>query len=167
MKDEVQLIVRRPLAVLEGEIRKAHGISAPLADVSVDDTFITFVFSGSKTDSEAQGSAAEMNGSPDIVQRGRTPSEGRRRRRRKRKRVRIRTSGWEVVTKMTNSQGLRCNIYRPLYEALKGRKIGKREAAITVHDIIRKNGNPNPSAASVEYFLNNTLEYIAAQEAPS
>src|SRR3990170_6859666 len=117
MKDEVQTVVRRPLAVLEEEIRKTHGITAPLADVSVDDTFLTLVFSGLKSESGNQTSRL-VDGGADLVQRQRASGPSRRRRRR-RKRNRIRTAGWEVIAKSTNSKGLRCNIYKPLYEALK------------------------------------------------
>jgi len=162
-KDEVQTVVRRPLALLEDEIRKAHGISAPLADVSVDDAFLTFVFSGSKVDVKTQGILREAGGNADLVQRERASNPARQRRRR-RKRNRVRTAGWEIMAKITNSKGLRCNIYRPFYEALKGGEIGKREAALRVLEIMKKNRNPNPSSASVEYFLANTLEYIQVEQ---
>ncbi len=163
MKDEVQTVVRRPLAILEAEIRKTHGILAPLTDVSVDNTFLTFVFSGPKSDAGLQASPLYTGGRRDIVQRERASVPSRQRRRR-RKRNRIRTAGWEVLAKFTNSKGLRCNIYKPFYEALRNREVGRREASLVALDIIKRNHNPNPSSASVEYFLDNTLEYLKAEQ---
>ena len=147
--------------MVEEEIRRIHGIKTPLADVSVDDTFLTFVFAGSK--SEPLG-PSKLRGSPhdDLVELERT-SEPHAQRRRRRKRSRIRTAGWEVIAKFTNSKGLRCNIYKPIYEALSNPDLGEREAALAVREVIKKNRNPNPASASVQYFLQNTLEYISSQ----
>ena len=87
---------------------------------------------------------------------GKRPSRARRRRR---KRNRIRTRGWNVIAKITNSKGLVANIYEPLVKALEGREVTKAEQKKTVRQLLIANGN-DPSEESVEYFLNNTLEYL-------
>jgi hypothetical protein len=80
-------------------------------------------------------------------------------RRRRRKRNRIRTRGWNVVAKITNSTGLVANIYEPLVKALEGREVTKSEQRKIVRQLLISNGN-DPSQESVEYFMNNTLEYL-------
>lgn len=71
----------------------------------------------------------------------------------------MKTRGWEVVGKMTNSRGLTAVIYKPFVEALKAGDLTPAEQRTVVARILRSNGN-HPEDASVDYFLNNTLEYL-------
>lgn len=81
-------------------------------------------------------------------------------RRRKRRRNRIKTRNWKVITKIKNSDGLTANIYEPIVTAIEGKEILKEEQRKIIRQIMLKNGN-NPTEESVEYYLNNTLEYLS------
>jgi len=78
----------------------------------------------------------------------------------------MKTRGWDVVAKFVNSRGQSCTIYRPFYDTLSSRKFKPREAYSAVRDILVSNGN-NPKPSSVEYFLNNTLEYVGRKSESS
>ena len=65
-----------------------------------------------------------------------------------------------MIAKITNSNGLVANIYEPLMKALEGREITKSEQRKIVRQLLIANGN-NPSEESVDYFMSNTLEYLA------
>ena len=85
-----------------------------------------------------------------------------RSRRRRRKRNRIKTRGWPVIAKITNSKGLVANVYKPLVSALQGREIPRSEQRKIVRQLLIENGN-SPSPDSVEYFLDNTREYLSGK----
>lgn len=155
-EEQVHLIVRKPLADIEKEIRGKYGVLTPLADVAIEQEALVFTFEGT---SVSRGSIE----SPKIgsIQRavGISPS---RKRRKRRLRNRMKTRGWDVVAKIENSRGQSCTIYRPLYDALVSGKLKRRDAYSAVREILISNGN-SPKPSSVEYFLNNTLEYIQRQ----
>lgn len=71
----------------------------------------------------------------------------------------MKTRGWDVVAKFENSRGQSCTVYRPFYDALVSGKLKRRDAYSAVREILISNGN-DPKPSSIEYFLNNTLEYI-------
>jgi hypothetical protein len=75
-------------------------------------------------------------------------------------RNRMRTRGWNVVGKVTNKYGAKSNVYHPFVEALKDVNVSRAEQRSIVARILRANGN-DPSANSIEYFLDNTLEFLA------
>lgn len=85
-----------------------------------------------------------------------------RSRRRRRKRNRIKTRGWQVVARITNSRGLVANVYKPLVTAIQGREIARSEQRKIVRQVLIENGN-SPSAESVDYFLENTLEFLSGK----
>jgi len=58
-----------------------------------------------------------------------------------------------------NSKGLPANVYEPLVRALEGKEITRSEQKKLVRQLMVENGN-DPSSESVEYFLENTLEYL-------
>lgn len=85
-----------------------------------------------------------------------------RSRRRRRKRNRIKTRSWRVIAKITNSKGLVANVYEPLVSAIEGRGIPRSEQRKIVRQLLIENGN-SPSPDSVDYFLDNTLEYLSGK----
>jgi hypothetical protein len=86
-------------------------------------------------------------------------------RKRKRRRNRIRTRNWKVIAQIKNTDGLVANIYEPMVTALEGKAIPKEEQRKIIRQIMVKNRN-TPSEESIEYYLNNTLEYIAQKIKP-
>jgi len=86
-------------------------------------------------------------------------------RRRRRRRNRIKTRGWPVVARITNSKGLVANVYEPLVKALESREVTHSEQKRIVRQLMVENGN-DPSPESVEYFLQNTLEYLRTRTKP-
>jgi len=54
---------------------------------------------------------------------------------------------------------LKANIYEPFVKALEGKELSKTEQRKIVKDIIISNGN-DPNRESVDYMLENTLEYM-------
>jgi len=71
----------------------------------------------------------------------------------------VKTRGWRVVDRITNSQGLRANIYEPFVVALRGEKGTRTEQRAIVREIMERNRN-SPTSDSVDYYLDNTLEYL-------
>lgn len=151
--EQFQIVVKKPLTDIEGEIRKKYSVRATLVDVAIEQDALVFTFDGGSSEG-GPGRRAGQHETPE------PRGDGAVRRRRKRRvRNRMKTRGWDVVAKFVNSRGQTCTIYRPFYDALSAQKRKRREAYSAVRDIIVANGN-NPKPSSVEYFLNNTLEYI-------
>ena len=155
--EQVHLVVRKPLSDIEEDIRRKFGLTTALSEVSIEKDALVFTFEGGPNESKppkpvlSNGEGAGSHLSPP------------RRRRKRRIRNRMKTGGWDVVAKFTNSRGQPCTIYRPIFDALTSRKLTRREAyAITRDALVSKGNSPKPS--SVEYFLNNTLEYIGSKE---
>lgn len=162
MKDELQVVVKRPLTEIEAEVRKLHNVNGPLAEVTVDSDFLILVF-GPQSEGQHLRTDSPTRGRADSVSVQSGQSKQPRRRRRRARRRRIHTRGWSVCAKFTNSRGQRCNIYKPFYDAIKGQKLTRREASMMVREIMRKNGNSNPAPASVDYFVDNTFEFIKSE----
>lgn len=153
--EEVRIVVTKPLADIESELRRKFRIGQALLGVSIEKEAIVFTFAGS---TETHGSQERGNGTSV----GPDPSSTATNRKRRKRRIRNRTKtrGWDVVAKIKNSRGQTCTIYRPIVDALQGRHLPRKEAYAAVRKIITQNGNdPNPS--TVEYFLNNTLEFLS------
>ena len=74
----------------------------------------------------------------------------------------MKTRGWEVVARFTNSKGQYCAVYKPFVEALQDPKLTFDERKKVVERILRSNRN-RPSETSIQYFLENTLEYLQKQ----
>jgi hypothetical protein len=161
--EQIHLVVRKPLSAIEAEIRRRYSLKGPLSDVALEKDALVLTFEGPPYVS-GHVSAKET------TQPATNPeSVAVRKRRKRRVRNRMKTRGWNVVAKFVNSRGQSCTVYRPFYDALVSGKLKRREAYATVRDILVSNGN-NPKPSSVEYFLNNTLEYIergTARPAPS
>jgi hypothetical protein len=82
-----------------------------------------------------------------------------RKRRPRKKRNRMKTRGWAVVGRITNSKGQQCSIYKPFVDALQRKQMSIEEQRKTVENILKSNRN-RPTEDSINYFLENTLEYL-------
>ncbi len=160
VRDEVRIVVRRPLAEIEADIRSTLSVRGALLDVSIEKDALSFAFAPAKplVRSVPAGLANAGNRAADGSQ---VPIVERtvRRRRKRRVRHRTKTRGWAVVAKITNSRGQSCAIYEPMFSALSKETLPKRQAYGIVREILESNGN-DPSPATIEYYVENTLEYI-------
>ena len=162
MTAEVVTLVRLPIAEAVEMLRERHSITEAFSEVRLEDDFLAFYFvrASSPPDREQRTHA---KASPFTALR--QSNEGRKRRARKR-RNRMKTRGWPVVTKIVNSKRQTAVVYKPFVDALSKESMSRREQRAAVKEILRANGN-RPLEASVEYFLNNTLEYLKQQRAGS
>jgi hypothetical protein len=74
----------------------------------------------------------------------------------------MRTRGWQVVGRFENSRGQTALIYKPLVDALGGKHMTSSQQKAVVAQILRANGN-RPSAASIDYYWLNTVEYLRSR----
>lgn len=163
--DEIHIVVRKALSDIEQDLRRKYSVKTPLLDVAIEKDVVVFTFSG-----RSEGRADELTlaaSTPTSVSTAetRSPSQRSRRRRKRRVRSRTKTRGWEIVDKFENSKGLNCTIYKPFYDSLKGKKLRRREAQAVVRQIILSNGS-TPKPATVDYYLDNTLEFLAKENSP-
>ena len=70
----------------------------------------------------------------------------------------MKTREWEIG-RITNSKGQKCSIYKPFVDALQNPNLTNEEQKKVVEEILRSNRN-RPSETSIQYFLENTLEYL-------
>jgi hypothetical protein len=134
---------------IEESLRAKHVLPKVLTDVRVDGDSLVLYFSDEQDPNDRIASHLPSDGIP-------------RRRRAHRKRNRMKTRGWEIVARITNSKGQKCSIYKPFAEALRDPKLGVEEQKAIVVKILKSNRN-RPSEASIQYFLENTLEYLQNQ----
>jgi hypothetical protein len=149
MPEEVLTVVKIPILDIEQNVRTNHVLPKLLVEARIDEGFLVLSFSDEpKTEEDFR------------------PSDGasRKRRRAHRKRNRMKTRGWEIVARITNSKGQKCSIYKPFVDALHGSNLTVEEQKAAVARILRSNKN-KPSEKSVQYFLENTLEYLQSQMA--
>jgi hypothetical protein len=155
--ETIHIVVRRPLADIEGEIRKRHRVTTPLIDVAVEQDSLVLTFQA-----RSEGTTPSPSAPPGLSAQG-LPAAVKdvqsRTRRRRRVRNRMRTRGWPVVGKFVNGRGQTCTVYKPIIDALQSGKLRRREASTAVRQLLISNGN-TPGLSSVEYFLDNHLEYI-------
>jgi hypothetical protein len=150
MGEEVVTLVRIPVREIEETIRKKHVLPNTLIDVQLDSDFLILYFSDKSKDS-----AVNLSPKPTSL-----VISKKRKRRARRKRNRTKTRGWEVVARITNAKGQTCAIYKPFFETLKVTMLPEEQKAI-VTKILKSNGN-RPSETTINYFLENTLEYLAS-----
>lgn len=149
MTAEIQMFVKVPLSEVEEWIRSKYTLPEILNDFRIEGENLVLCFK-ENTKSEEQ---------PDTI-----PAKKRSIRRRSRqKRNRMKTRGWEIIDRMTNSNGQKCVIYKPFVDALQNTTLSKEEQKEVVKKILRKNRN-RPSETSIQYFLENTLEYLEKTE---
>ena len=150
MRGEVFTVVKIPLSEIEELVRSKHNLPEVLTDVQVEGDSMVLYFR-EKHDLESP---------EELVKTEKVKTKKRRRIRRKRNRMR--TRGWRIVARIQNSKGQKCAIYEPFVEALK-QSPPEADQKLIVAKILRSNSN-RPSEASIEYFLENTLEYLKMQE---
>ncbi len=143
-----------PIDELRAVLEKQHGVDLTGIDPYVEGDHI--VFSVGQVSSE---STEVETLTPRSLPKPELPLVRSKRRLRRRRRNRIKTRGWRIVEKITNSQGLKANVYEPFVSALQGLNGTRAEFRELVRGIMQKNGN-SPAPESVDYFLDNTLEYL-------
>jgi hypothetical protein len=144
MKEQVITLVRIPIKDIEEWMRTKHDLPSILSEFRLEEDNLVLSF-------------YENEKSEDLsLQASTNPS---RRRRARRKRNRMKTRGWAVVARFTNSKGQKCAIYEPFVTALVDKQLTVEEQKKTVEKILRSNRN-RPSDESIQYFLDNTLEYL-------
>ena len=160
MPEEILTVVRLPLADLSDEIRRRHKLAETLVDSRIEGDALVMYFSR-----RAQATSKNEPGEPVAEISGRIraevmePHDGIRRRRAKGRRNRMRTRGWQVVGRIVNSRGQSALVYKPFVEALASKHLASSQEKAIVTQILRANGN-RPSAASIEYYWMNTVEYL-------
>ena len=150
MPEEVLTVVKIPVTEIEEWIRTKHVLPKFLTNFSIEANALVLYFR--KT--------------PDLEEQFASPKTGTsvpRRRRARRKRNRMKTRGWQVVARMANSKGQECSIYKPFVDALRDRRLPPEEQRRVVERILRSNRN-RPSEISIQYFLENTIEYLQNQD---
>jgi hypothetical protein len=148
MGEEVLTLVKIPLSQIEQSVRSKHSLPDALVDVRLEADSLVLYF--------AEKPKAET---PVAYAQNSSVTETRRKKRRaRRKRNRMKTRGWEIAGRMVNSKGQACTIYKPFVEALR-QPMPLADQKIAVAKILASNRN-RPSEASIDYFLQNTLEYL-------
>jgi len=147
--EELVMQVKWPISDLEALARKKFGITHRLTDFRVEGDAVVLYF-------------AEVSGPAEGAAKAAPKESSSARRRRKTKRNRMRTRGWAVVAHIQNSKGQRCAVYKPFVDALGDPKLNSKERRAKVREILKSNGN-EPSQGSVEYYMSNTMEYLAGK----
>ncbi|GEM_PF-1639272 len=160
MKTHEERILKVPIEELRALLRSQHGVDLSAVEPYIAGDYVVFAVqvSGDKL------SPGELGGGTEAT--SVRPRRGSGIRRTRRKRNRVKTRGWKVVGKIKNSQGLVANIYEPFVTALRGVKLPRSEQRKLVRQIMNSNSN-RPAEASVDYFLDNTLEFISQKEGVS
>ena len=167
--EEVSITIRVPLSRIETDIRKKHSVTLQTVSVSLAEGYLVFLFEDAtrapetssvtnpRRDSAANRVAATMVPASKVdgvdlphTSRKRRPST----------RNRMRTRGWGIVAKTVNSKGQTVAIYEPFVDALKGKNLTRRAQEAIVARVLRENGN-RPGRVSIDYYLDNTLEFLA------
>lgn len=158
MKVHEQRLFRIPIDELRSYLKKAHSVDLSGVEPSIEGEFIVFALNIETASTAESGPLPSSKLQSEVVVESSVP----RIRRRRRKRNRIKTRGWKVLGKITNSQGLVANVYEPFVSALKGVAVPRSEQRRIVRQIMVRNRN-TPTDESVEYFLENTLEYLRSR----
>jgi hypothetical protein len=145
MPEEVKTIVKIPISEIEESVRAKHVLPKILTEAKIEGDSLILSF-------EEEQVIEHM--ASNSIARGLT-----KKRRSRKKRNRMKTRGWEVVARIINSKGQKCSIYKPFVEALKNPRLTSEEQKRVVEQILRSNRN-RPTKESVQYFLENTLEYL-------
>jgi len=161
MSEEILTVVRLPLADLSEEIKRRHKLSEALVDCRIEGDALVMYFSRTPQASPASivPAASAVEVSRQVRSEVAGTQHGKRRRRAKGKRNRMRTRGWQVVGRIVNSRGQAAVIYKPFVDALTGKHLTSSQQKAVVTQILRANGN-RPSAASIDYYWMNTVEYL-------
>lgn len=145
---------RIPIDELRAVLKKQHGVDLSEVEPFIDGEHLVFAFQHASS----EPSEVEIS-SPGVASKPELPPVRKARRQRRRKRNRVKTRGWRVIERITNSQGLRANIYEPFVSALREDNGTRAEKRAIVRGIMERNGN-SPTPDSIDYYLDNTLEYL-------
>ena len=145
MVEQVITLVKIPIEEIEEWIRTKHVLPSVLSEFRLEENNLVLYFH------EDEPVEKELS--------TRFPETRTRRRRARKKRNRMKTRGWEVVARITNSKGQKCAIYKPFVDALQDTKLSVEDQKKLVKRILRANRN-KPSESSIQYFHENTLEYL-------
>jgi len=149
MPEEVLTVVKIPVTEIEEWIRTKHVLPKFLTNFSIEGNALVLSFR-KEPESEEQSDFPKAN---VLIP---------RRRRAHRRRNRMKTRGWQIVARMTNSKSQKCAIYKPFVDALQDRALTTEEQRKLVEKILRSNRN-RPSETSIQYFFENTIEYLRNQ----
>jgi len=141
MPEEVLTIVKIPLSEIAESVKSKHTLPSKLTEARIEGDNLILSFTEETMNMEE------------------SPSHSHRKRRARRKRNRMKTRGWEPVGRIVNSKGQKCTIYKPFVDALQNQQLTPEEQRKKVESVLRANRN-RPSEESIQYFLNNTLEYL-------
>jgi hypothetical protein len=144
MGEQILTLVKIPIADVVDWIRTKHALPSVLKEFRVEEETLVLCFAEDESQREQNSQLSK-----DHV----------RKRRARRRRNRMKTRGWEVVARITNSKGQYCAIYKPFVEALQNPKLTIDEQRKAVETVLKSNRN-RPAEASIQYFLDNTLEYL-------
>ena len=147
MTEQIVTTVKIPITEIEKWLRTKHVLPSILTDFRIEEHNLVLYFS------EEDPSQSKFE------QKQQLPKTQTKRRIAHRKRNRMRTRGWATVARITNFKGQRCAIYKPFVDALQAPSLTFEEQKKKVEAILRSNRN-KPSESSIEYFLENTLEYL-------
>ena len=145
MAEEILMVVKIPISEIEEWVRSRYTLPDKLNEFRIEENNLILFFRESPIQEETSDQATEKS---------RT-----KKRRVRRKRNRMKTRGWEIVDRITNTKGQKCVIYKPFVDALENSSLSNEEQKEIVRRIIRSNKN-RPSETSIQYFLDNTLEYL-------
>ncbi len=149
MPEEIVTVVRIPLSEIEQSIREKHLLPAILADAKIEGQSLFLHFT--------EGEEGNVEPTERVIN---TPTQSvLKQRRQRKKRNRMKTRGWAVVGRITNSKGQKCSIYKPFVDALQTPNLSEEEQKKKVESILKSNRN-KPSEESINYFLENTLEFL-------
>jgi hypothetical protein len=152
MPEEILTIVKIPLSEIEESVRSKHDLPSKLIEARIEGGNLILSFS--------EDNRIEVK--EDISPTDLPIQNSQRKRRPRKKRNRMKTRGWAVVARITNSKGQKCSIYKPFVDALQNQQVSLEEQRKKVESILKANRN-KPSEESVQYFLENTLEYLKGQ----
>jgi hypothetical protein len=150
MPEEVLTIVKIPLSEIAESVKTKHALPSKLTDARIEGESLVLSFA------EEDQEAVEKEVALPVLSFVENPQ---RKRRPRKKRNRMKTRGWAVVARITNSKGQKCSIYKPFVDALQNSQLEPEEQKKKVETILKANRN-KPTEESIEYFLNNTLEYL-------
>ena len=112
MAEEILTFVKIPISEVVEWIRTKHILPSVLTEFRLEESKLVLIF---KEDDREEAFSSKIS------------KPTRKRRRTRRKRNRMKTRGWEVVARITNSNGQKCSIYKPFVDALQNKNITEDE----------------------------------------
>lgn len=149
MVAQIITVVKLPISQIEEWLRTKHDLPDKLDAVRLEDNDLVLDFVESNSPETEVSTVTQLQVANNTL----------RKRRNHKKRNRMKTRGWLVIARIVNSKNQKCAIYKPFVDALQGKQMSLEEQRKTVESIIKSNRN-RPTNESIQYFLENTLEYL-------